>query len=78
MADQITQDEQGRTYRNGVLQTSSSPSPTVSGAIQSAIAALAQAFAPRALLQRPQAVNQAVEAAAGGAPQPGLADQLSQ
>ena len=77
MADQITQDEQGRTYKNGVLQTSSSPSPTVAGAIHSAISALAQAFAPRSLVQRPQAIEGAVNAATG-VPQPGLADQLSQ
>jgi hypothetical protein len=77
VADQITQDEQGRTYKNGVLQTSSSPSPTVAGAIHSAISALAQAFAPRGLVQRPDAINRAVEGQSG-APQPGLADQLSQ
>jgi hypothetical protein len=68
VADQITQDDQGRTYKNGVLQTSSSPSPGVGGAIQSMIAALAQAFAPKGLTQRGQRVNQAVDEASG-APQ---------
>jgi bifunctional ADP-heptose synthase (sugar kinase/adenylyltransferase) len=75
VADQITQDEQGRTFKNGVLQTSSSPSLDVTGAIHSMIAALAQAFAPRAVVQRPQAIEQAVNGASG-APQPGLGHEF--
>lgn len=68
MADVITQDEQGRTYRNGVLQVHSAGSPGVGGAIHDMIAALAQAFAPRAITQRSQKINQDVDQASG-APQ---------
>jgi hypothetical protein len=67
MADVITQDEQGRTYRNGVLQAHTG-SPGVSGAISDMIGALAKAFAPRAITQRPQRIENAVDEASG-APQ---------
>jgi hypothetical protein len=65
MADQITQDEQGRTFRNGVLQTSSSPDPTVSGAISRLVQTLGQALAPRPLTQRSAKINQTVEDQSG-------------
>jgi hypothetical protein len=63
----LTQDESGRTYRNGVLQAQTG-SPGVSGAISDMIGALARAFAPRAIVNRPQRINGAVEEASG-APQ---------
>jgi hypothetical protein len=62
MADVITHDEQGRTFKNGVLQTTSA---TAAGPIHDAIAALVSAVAPRGLVQRPAKVNQAVEAQSG-------------
>ena len=73
MADQITQDEQGRTFKNGVLQTSSSSAPAsdVGGAIHSMIAALASAFAPRSIVHQPQRMQQQMQQAEGTAPQGG-------
>lgn len=70
MADQITQDENGRTYRNGVLQVHSTPP---GGAIQNMIAALVSAFKPVApgasqLSGRGRQIDQAVDEASG-APQ---------
>jgi hypothetical protein len=67
LSDDITQDEDGRTYKNGVLQVKSG-TPGVSGAIGDMIGALARAFAPRAIVNRPQRINGAVEGASG-APQ---------
>lgn len=47
-------------------QPSSSPgSPGVAGAISDAIAALAQAFAPRAIVQRKQKIDQGVSQGLG-------------
>jgi hypothetical protein len=63
MADQITQDENGNTYRNGVLQTHSNASPGVSGAISDMVKALAQAFAPKSITQRGAKVAQAIDQA---------------
>ena len=76
MADRITQDENGRTFKNGVLQTSSSPDPSASGAIQAMIAALAHAFAPRSLTDRAQVVNGAVDAQSGAPQNSQLGDQF--
>lgn len=44
----------------------SSAAPGATGAIQALIAALAQAFAPKALTQRKAATNQAIDKASGG------------
>lgn len=71
MADQITQDEQGRTYRNGVLQTSSAPAPGAANAIQALVSALASAFAPKSITQQPQRMQQQMQQAEGTAPQGG-------
>lgn len=68
MADTVTQDENGRTYRNGVLQAAPRAAPGVGGAIGDMVAALASAFAPKGMTQRSQKVNQAVDEASG-APQ---------
>jgi hypothetical protein len=62
MADQVTTDEQGRTYKNGMLQTSTAGSPGVSGAIKDAIAALSKSFAPRSIVQRPQRLQGQIDA----------------
>jgi hypothetical protein len=61
MAD-VTTDEQGRTYKNGVLQTSTASSPGVGGAIKDAIAALSKSFAPRSIVDRPKVVQGTVDA----------------
>lgn len=63
MADVITQDEQGRTYRNGVLQAQAPATPGVSGAIGDMVKALASAFAPRAITQRGARVAQGINEA---------------
>jgi hypothetical protein len=68
MADQITQDEDGRTYKNGVLQVSTVPSASPVDALHAMIAALARAFAPPQLTHRATRINQAVDEASG-APQ---------
>ena len=73
----ITQDEQGRTYKNGVLQAQSG-SPGVSGAISDMIGALAKAFAPKGLTQRPQRINQAVDEASQAPQTSDLGDAMSQ
>lgn len=61
MADQITTDANGRTYKNGVLQTQSPASPGLGGAIGDAVKALAAAFAPKAITQRGQRLNQQID-----------------
>ncbi len=63
MADQIEQDENGRTFKNGVLQTSSVPSANPMDAIHAMIGALAQHFAPRSITQAKQRTDQAVDKA---------------
>lgn len=60
---------------SGVLQVRSG-TPGISGAISDAIKALAMAFAPKAITQRPQQINQAVDQADPG-PQ-SLGQQFSQ
>jgi hypothetical protein len=71
MADQITQDEQGRTYRNGVLQVSSAPDPSAAGAIRALVSALASALGPKSITQQPQRMQQQMQQAEGAAPQGG-------
>jgi hypothetical protein len=66
MADEITQDEQGRTFKNGVLQTSSSLDPN--HPIHQMIAALASAFAPRSIPSRKPNTDAAIEGASANAP----------
>lgn len=55
-------------YQNPIngAPSSSPGSPGISGAILDAVAALAKAFAPKALSQRGQKVDQAVDRASGG------------
>jgi len=65
VADQITTDENGSTYKNGVLQSRSKPSPGVGGAINDAIGALASSFGPKAITQRKSKVDTAVNDALG-------------
>jgi hypothetical protein len=65
MADQITTDEDGKTYRNGMLQIRSG-SPGIHGAISDMISAIAQHLHPsRELMNRGKQINQTVEEAAG-------------
>lgn len=68
MADPADDDSQavpGRSYSpQGVLQVRSG-TPGAGGAIGDLVAALARAFAPKALTQRSQRVNQAVDEASG-------------
>lgn len=71
MADQITTDEDGKTYKNGVLQVKSG-SPGVSGAISDMVGALSKALAPRSITQRSAKLNQGVDAADA----PALGDQF--
>lgn len=76
MADLIEQDEQGRTYRNGVLQGHSG-SPGVGGAIHDMVAALASAFAPKSITQRSKAVQQHVDADSGAPQNSDLGNQFN-
>jgi hypothetical protein len=62
MADQITTDEDGKTYKNGVLQVKSG-TPGVNGAIGDMVGALAKALGPRSITQRSTKINQAVDQA---------------
>jgi hypothetical protein len=57
MADQITQDEQGRTYRNGVLDVHTG-TPGAAGAIHDLVQALAGALGPKSITQAPQRMQQ--------------------
>jgi hypothetical protein len=67
VADTITHDAEGRTFKNGVLQVSSSPEPGPAGAIRAMISALASVFTPaKAIKANPDKINQAVEDASGG------------
>jgi hypothetical protein len=59
MTDSVTTDDQGRTFKNGVLQVSRSATPGVGGAISDAIGALASSFAPKAITQRKAKVDDA-------------------
>jgi hypothetical protein len=64
-ADDDSQTAPGRSYSpQGVLQVRSG-TPGAAGAIGDLVAALARAFAPQALTQRPQKVNQAIDEASG-------------
>jgi hypothetical protein len=67
MADEVVTDDQGHVYKNGIRQTSSSPSPDIAGAIQTAIAALAQHLG-RSIAPSIPARPAAVEAGVNGQP----------
>lgn len=59
------------------LKVQSSPgSPSVSGAIKDAIGALANAFAPRSVVQRPKKIASEVDAASGSPQTNDLGDQF--
>jgi|GEM_PF-6310041 len=64
MADQTTQDENGKVYKNGRLQVQSG-TPGVGGAISDAVKALQSAFAPRSLTQRGQRTDKAIDEDSG-------------
>lgn len=77
MPDMITQDEQGRTYKNGILQAQAPASPGVSGAIGDMVKALAAAFAPKSITQRGARVAQGINEGDPQAPASGaLGDQF--
>jgi len=74
MADRIETDDDGKTYKNGVLQVKSG-SPGVGGAISDAVSALQKAFAPKSLTQRGQKLDQQIDEESG-APASSLGNQF--
>jgi hypothetical protein len=76
LADQVVQGPDGRTYRNGVVQVSSSPDPSAGGAIHAAIAAIANAMAPRSIVDRQKRINQQVDEDSGAPQNSDLGSQL--
>ena len=79
MADPADDDSQGtpnHSYNSqGVLQVRNG-TPGPAGAISDLVSALARAFAPRALTQRSQKVNQTVDEASGSPQTTDLGNQF--
>jgi len=71
MPDQITTDENGKTYKNGVLQVKSNASPGISGAIKDAVGAVSDWLAPKSITQRKNKLAQQEKDAEG------LGDEMS-